>query len=165
MATLIAGLVGANVSWGQPRSGPALGRPPAAVTLPLVANGSGTLAFDDLRGTPVVVEVFASWCRYCDVASATVSEASRAPRARRVRFVGVSLDEHAAQATAVATEWHLPYPIVHDDGRLTKTWHISALPTVVVLDAEGRVRHVADEAPDPARLERWLASVGAPRGD
>ncbi len=149
--------------WGVASSGPVVGEVPAEFSLPIVANGDGALTLAETRGTPVVIEVFASWCKYCDRASATVAEASRARRRQPVRFVGVSLDEHASQAHAVASEWRLPYPVVHDDGSFTQAWNISALPTVIVVDADGRVRHVMDEAPTADRLERSLRSVGAGR--
>jgi thiol-disulfide isomerase/thioredoxin len=113
----------------------------------------------------MVVEVFASWCKFCDKASATVTEASRAARRQDVRFVGVSLDEYPEQAAQVVREWRLPYEVIHDDGTLTRGWNISALPTVIVLDAEGRVRHVLDEAPSASQLERCLRSIGAGRVD
>jgi cytochrome c biogenesis protein CcmG/thiol:disulfide interchange protein DsbE len=131
--------------------------------LPVVANGSRALSLAETRGTPVVVEVFASWCKYCEQATTTLAEASQARRARPVRFIGVSLDEHRAQAVELAAQWRVPYEVVHDDGTLTRGWRISALPTVIVLDAEGRVAHVGTEAPTPRRLERWLRSVGAAR--
>jgi len=147
--------------WGGASSGPAIGLSPPDFDLPVVANGQDSLSLSDTRGSVVVVEVFASWCKYCESASATLAEAARIRRRRDVRFIGVSLDEHPQEATRAALEWDLPYEVVHDDGTLTRGWNISALPTVIVIDSGGRVRHVLDEAPSPNRLERCLRSVGA----
>jgi peroxiredoxin len=152
-----------ETTWGVADSGPAVGSRPPPFALPVVANGEGELTLDETLGRPLVVEVFASWCKYCDRASATVAAASRAERQHDVRFVGVSLDEHPDQAIDAASEWDLPYEVLHDDGTLTRGWEISALPTIVVLDAAGHVRHVFDEAPSSAQLERCLAGIGARR--
>ncbi len=168
VAVLVAVLAVTVTSWGETtwggvHSGPQAGVQPPTFTLPVVANGDGVLTLEQTRGTPLVVEVFASWCKYCDRASSMVAEASRADREQAVRFVGVSLDEHPSQAIEAAREWGLPYEVVHDDGSLTRGWKISALPTVIVIDAQGRVWHVLDEAPSPYQLERCLSSVGASR--
>ena len=152
-----------DTNWGVADSGPELGAEPPSFALPVVANGEGVLTLAETRGHPLVVEVFASWCKYCGQASATVVAAAQAARETEVRFVGVSLDEHPWQAAEVARDWELPYEILHDDGTVTRGWGISALPTVIVIDAEGRVRHVLDEAPSPYQLERCLRDVGARR--
>jgi peroxiredoxin len=154
-----------DTSWGAADSGPPIGKTPPAFELPVVANGSDSLSLAETRGTPVVIEVFASWCKYCGDASATIAAAAGERREQKVRFVGVSLDEHPEQAARVATEWRLPYEVVHDDGTLTRGWNISALPTVIVLDANGRVRYVLKEAPSAQQLERCLRGVGARRED
>jgi len=148
--------------WGGASSGPEIGLSPPDFDLPMVANGQNSLSLFETRGSVVVVEVFASWCKYCESASVTLAEAARVRRHRDVRFIGVSLDEHPREAIRATREWGLPYEVVIDDGTLTRGWNISALPTVIVLDADGRVRHVLDEAPSPKRLERCLRNVGAP---
>ena len=164
-AALLVGLAISVTSWGGPRTGPELGRVPPSFALRATNAPDRTVSLESLRGTPVVVELFASWCTYCEQASRTLADAARAPRRSPVAFVGVSLDEHAFQAEAIAREWRLPYDVVHDNGWVTRSWHVSALPTIVVLDAEGRVRYVSEEAVEQQRLERWLRQLGSPRTD
>ena len=105
----------------------------------------------------------ASWCRACRAAAPTLSAAARAQRQRDVHFVGISVDKDVNTAKAIRSQWGLSFDVAHDDGRFANTYEISVLPTVIVIDAEGQVRHVTAGAPREAQLERYLKSVGAAR--
>ncbi len=140
-------------------SGPDEGKPAADFELPAVSGASFSLA--EQHGHPVVIEVFASWCPTCRRTAPMLAEAARATRASKVTFVGVSVDDNSAQASAVKSAWNIPYPVLHDDGRFSKLYKITLLPTIIVIDAQGRVRHVATGMPRRSTLEGWLSDVGA----
>lgn len=140
-------------------SGPDEGKPAADFELPAVSGATFHLAAQ--HGHPVVIDVFASWCPTCRRTAPMLDKASRAVRARKVTFVGVSVDKSSAQARAVKRAWNIPYPVLHDDGHFSKLYKITLLPTIIVIDAEGRVRHVAVGMPRRSTLEGWLSDVGA----
>jgi cytochrome c biogenesis protein CcmG, thiol:disulfide interchange protein DsbE len=161
---LLLVVLGAAALWfGRRNSGPESGSLAPDFALPLVAGGAGTFRLTEARGSPVMVEVFASWCGVCRRSAPTVSAAARARRQREVRFIGVSVDQSANEARSAASEWHLPYDVALDDGHFAKSWGISVLPTFVLIDADGRVRHVSQGAVSEHTLESWLADVGAAR--
>jgi len=140
-------------------SGPDEGRPAADFELPAVSGTSFHLAAQ--HGHPVVIEAFASWCPTCRRTAPMLADAARAQRASKVQFVGVSVDDSTAQTSAVKNAWSIPYPVLHDDGRFARLYKITLLPTIIVIDAEGRVRHVTTGMPRRSTLEGWLADVGA----
>ncbi|HMJ13752.1 MAG TPA: TlpA disulfide reductase family protein [Polyangiaceae bacterium] len=144
------------------RSGPKVGESAKPIDLPLV-TGSSRFSLAENKGQPLVVEAFASWCSACRSAAPTLAAASRARRARPVRFIGVSVDDSPERARQAKEEWRIPYDIALDDGRFSKDYAVRLLPTLVVIDAEGRVRRVSSGRPSAAELESWLGEVGAER--
>ena len=154
--TALAGPSGAS-------SGPQTGVEPPDIELPLVFGPESSFRLAEHRGTPVVIEVFSTWCDYCRRATPVIADAALAPRKSQVRFVGVNVDESQADAAFAVQKWGIPYAVAWDDGRLAWNWRISALPTMVVVDSTGRVRRVEVGRPDADDLEAWLADVGAAR--
>lgn len=116
-----------------------------------------------LRGKPVLVEVMASWCGYCKRSAPMLAEASQVARKREVAFVAVSMDQTLEEARGAAESWRIPYPVALDDGSFSRAYGVSSLPTVIVIDEVGVVRHVGVGAPSAAGVEAWLADVGAAR--
>lgn len=143
-------------------SGPTEGVAAKDFTLPNAQTGE-SFRLSAQRGTPVLVEVFASWCGVCRQTAPTLEEVSQAKRARAVRFVGVSVDDSAARAQAVKRAWGIPYDVLHDDGSFAKSYDITLLPTFILVDDSGHVRRVATGGQSKAELERWLDEVGATR--
>lgn len=142
-------------------SGPSVGIQAPDFDLPLVASPGQRFQLGAARGMPVVIEAFTSWCSACERAAPRLAEAAKAVRRRDVRFVGVSLDETAAAAHRAKLDWNLPYEVALDDGSFGRSFSIKLLPTLIVLDAEGRVRHVVSGRIDREELEEQLSALGA----
>jgi len=143
-------------------SGPELGHVAPDFALPIVDGTDQRFHLAEARGTPVVIEVFASWCGSCQRIAPVLTEAAQATRARTVRFLGVSVDDSAERASSVKRSWNIPYDVVLDDGSFSRSFAITLLPTIVVVDEDGKVRHVTSGGIERERLEEWLADVGAP---
>jgi hypothetical protein len=77
--------------------------------------------------------------------------------------MAVSVDEDADAGRAAARDWGFPCDVGHDDGRFSRDYGIAVLPTLILLDASGNVKHVASGAAGKNKLEGWLAGVGAKR--
>ena len=66
-----------------------------------------------LRGTPVVVNIWASWCGPCRDEAPILAQAART-YGQRVQFLGVDILDTTGAATAFVREFHIPYPSVFD---------------------------------------------------
>jgi thiol-disulfide isomerase/thioredoxin len=148
-----------------PSSGPEVGAVAGDFDLALTAGDGKRFRLSDHQGTPVLVEAFASWCRACRNATPILVEASRAERAREVRFVAVGVNDSPADAARAARSWGIPYDVAVDDGSFARSYQISRLPTILLVSADGKVIHTASGSISSSKLESWLSEVGAARSD
>lgn len=115
---------------------------PAAWELPKL-NGPGLVRLADLRGKPVVVNFFASWCGPCR-AELPVLSAMSAQLGDRVRFVGVDSEE-SGDGLGMARQYGVDrWPIAQDvGGHLNSGLHDAlgamGMPVTAFYDAQGRL--------------------------
>ena len=104
-------------------------------------DGSGPLDTRELIGTPLVLNVWATWCAYC-VEEMPDIEAVHAQLGDRVRFVGVDRADDVAMAQELAARTGVTYELVVDpDSTLFAALGARAMPTTVFVDADGTVVH------------------------
>jgi thiol-disulfide isomerase/thioredoxin len=132
---------------------------------PSALLGGGTEAFqkqlDELRGRPVVVNAWASWCGPCRF-EFPFFQRQAVKRGRRVAFLGVNSQDHEGDARRFLKEYPLPYPSYEDpDGDLVrKLGAAQGLPVTAFLDRRGDVAYLhqggyASEARLAEDIERY----------
>lgn len=58
-------------------------------------------------------------------------------------LLGVNVDDDSANAASVATKLGLKFPVLLDtDKQVSKLYDISAMPSTVLIDRDGRVRYL-----------------------
>jgi cytochrome c biogenesis protein CcmG, thiol:disulfide interchange protein DsbE len=150
------------IRWLSPSSsGPKAGTLAPSFELPVIAGGTGKLKLEDLRGSPAIIEVFASWCGACRDMAPTLSQVSSTPRERPIRIVGISVDDDAADGARSHRRDKLAFPVVHADAAFSKAYGITVLPTIIVIDEQGKIRHTTTGATRERTLESWLTELGA----
>jgi thiol-disulfide isomerase/thioredoxin len=92
-----------------------------------------------LRGTPVVVNLWASWCGPCAKEAPTLAAA--ADRfGEQVQFVGVAIKDQRSAASAFLKRFDIPYPTVMDDsGDIHNHLGFVGLPDTVFYAADGSI--------------------------
>ncbi len=139
----------ALVSCGNEGAVSSVGTTPAAnavraTSLPTTTDALPTIDVDgyrallgQLRGTPVVVNFWASWCEPCKREAPLLRDAHGAYGAD-VQFVGVDILDARADAEGFVRDFALPYPSFFDPSGATRD-AIGALgqPVTAFYDREG----------------------------
>jgi cytochrome c biogenesis protein CcmG/thiol:disulfide interchange protein DsbE len=145
-----------------------VGRPAPRLVAPRRDGQPGNLDLAELRGKPVLLDFFATWCQPC-VAQAPALTALQARLGARVQFVGVSLDtkDTVERIPAFLKEHGVTWPVVGEglgwDSDLNPAYQVSAIPAFVLIGADGRIAAVdlagADGAATVANIERALLEL------
>ena len=97
----------------------------------------------DLRGYPVVVNAWASWCGPCKLEFPFFREASTR-LGKRVAFLGLNVSDNRRDALAFLKKEPVPYPHLEDgDARIVqKTGAAGGLPTTIFYDEDGKRAYI-----------------------
>lgn len=113
--------------------------PPPDFTIP-VRQGSERLS--DLRGKPVVLNFWASWCKPCTDELKYFVRADQ-EFGKKITLLTISSEPHDVAASYLRL-WNIDLPVLEDlDGNISKEYSVPPIPVTVVLDAQGRVSYVS----------------------
>ncbi len=143
------GIVGAGVALvglailrapGDEAGVAAVGRPAPEIAMTDFRGESFDLS--TYRGTPVVVNFWASWCPNC---AAEMPDFERVHRAvdGRVAFLGINFSDARGPAEELARATRVTYRLAEDPkGRVLEAFGSLGMPTTVFIDADGRVADI-----------------------
>lgn len=98
------------------------------------------LELSSLRGRPVVLDFWATWCGPCQVESPIVSAIAERYKDRGLAVVGVNTSDEDGLAEAFVRKKGLVFPVVYDEGSaIAKQYGVSSLPTLIVVSKTGKV--------------------------
>jgi len=126
------------------------GAPPPLASLHRDANRlltGGEPAFrarlESLRGHPVVINKWASWCGPCQAEFPAFQRQATA-RGKEIAFVGLDSGDTRGEARTFLRDHPVPFPSFEDPDSAIARRHVrrAAYPTTVFLDARGRTTFV-----------------------
>lgn len=112
-----------------------------------------------LRGKPVVINFWATWCGPCLEEIPLLQAAYANTQGQRFELIAIT-EESQATVSAFATANALQLPIALDpNGHAMQRYHVQGIPTTFFLDSAGLVvvRHTGTLT--PAMFEAFLAQI------
>jgi cytochrome c biogenesis protein CcmG/thiol:disulfide interchange protein DsbE len=136
----VAGLLGLLIWRVTHRpTAPKIGGPAPAFSLRRV-DAAGKLDLASLRGKPVVLNFWASWCGPCKNEATMLERASQQYRKQGVVFVGVDYNDVTSDARRFLAHHGVTYPTVQDgSGTIADRYGVSAVPETYFIDRRGRL--------------------------
>ena len=154
IATLIVvGFLGILV-WGMLNKQPITGlsgvtmvnRP--APDFSLTTFEGAKISMEDLRGKPVIINFWASWCPPCRIEAPLLERTWRAYKNRGLIFLGINIQDRKEDALSYIREFDVTYPNGPDPtGEITIDYGVSGLPVTFFISRKGEV------------VRRWVGAV------
>lgn len=136
---------------------PAVGHPAPDFTLTMVNGETFTLA--ELRGKPVVLNFWATWCPPCR-AELPELQAAHEHYTGELVVVGVNQAESPNAVRAFAAQAALTFPVPLDDqADVSRRYAVRSLPTTFFIDRSGVIRRIQSGPVTEATLAQALKTI------
>jgi cytochrome c biogenesis protein CcmG/thiol:disulfide interchange protein DsbE len=111
-----------------------------------------TIRLSDLRGRPVLLNLWASWCAPCKAEMPAMQEVyeAYAPQGFTILAVNTTFQDPRENALDFARGRGLTFPILFDtQGSVSQLYQVRAMPTSFFIDAQGIIRRGVFGGPMP----------------
>jgi cytochrome c biogenesis protein CcmG, thiol:disulfide interchange protein DsbE len=127
-------------------------------------DGQGELTLQSLRGKPLVLNFWASWCGPCKDETPLLQEGWSRWRDKGVVFVGIDVKDFRGDAKDFLARYGVTYPNVYDGkGSTVGRYGVTGFPETYFVDADGDVRYrIAGPIEDAEELDEGIERALAP---
>jgi cytochrome c biogenesis protein CcmG/thiol:disulfide interchange protein DsbE len=137
---------------------PLIGQPAPDISLATTDGRPVTLS--ELRGRPVIVNFWASWCVPCREEFPLYRDAYERHAADGLEILGVIHDDETAPAAAFGESFGAAWPLLVDpDNEAWRDYQGAFLPLSYFIDRDGVVHSVSYGPPPADVLERQIAEI------
>ena len=139
-ARLLVGFALAGAAgWAVPAVAPST----LAPDFTLRSMNGPNLRLQEQRGQVVLVNFWATWCGPCRQEIPHLNKLYDKYRASGFVLLGVNIDDDPKVAAELAAKLGVKFPVLLDtDKKVSRQYDISAMPATVVIDRDGKVRHI-----------------------
>ena len=125
-------------------------------------DGKGSLSLWSLRGHPVWLNFFASWCPPCQAEAHDL--AMTAKQSPGLDVVGIDLtgsETLLANVDSFVQQYGILYPVLLDQNNsVANRYGVQAIPTSIFIDRQGVIRAEVSMPLYPALIKKYLQKVG-----
>lgn len=118
---------------------PQVGKPAPAFSLP--SPGGKPVVLGSLRGKPLYVNFFASWCGPCNAEAPAIGKLRAQYAKRGLQVLGIDYRDRPGEAQAFQRKYANPYGLVaiDEDGAVGQQYGALGMPLHVFIDRRGVV--------------------------
>ncbi len=122
-----------------------------------------TITLSDLRGHPLLINFWATWCPPCRQEMPAMQRVYERYRARGFIVLAVNFRERADQVRPFVEDLGLTFPVLLDEtGRVAAQYQVIGLPSSYFVDAQGQVKTVRVGAMSEAFIEQQVQELLSP---
>ncbi len=120
----------------------------------------GQVDLKELRGEPVVLNFWASWCVPCRVEAPRLERAWKVARARGVAFVGLNMQDVTEDARNFLAQFSVSYLNVRDRSNdVALDWGVTGIPETFFIAPNDKVVAHISGAISPQQLREGLVAA------
>ncbi|MCJ7732949.1 MAG: TlpA family protein disulfide reductase [Anaerolineales bacterium] len=118
------------------------------------------LDLEDLRGNPIILNFWASWCPPCRAEMPDFQQTYQEFQETDLQIIAINATDQDSLKGMMAfvNQHNLKFPIILDStGETSQAYHVHSLPTSYFIDREGRIKDIIVGGPIPLSLLRIQA--------
>jgi len=127
-----------------------------APELSLKTFDARVISLQSLRGRPVVLNFWASWCQTCHQEQAALNAAADRNGAQ---FLGVDIQDSQSAARSYLLDEHVSYPSGTSDARTVSEYRVKSPPETFFINARGLVVARYTGPIDAANLALYMTQI------
>jgi cytochrome c biogenesis protein CcmG/thiol:disulfide interchange protein DsbE len=127
------------------------------------ASGTQKIPFSRYRGTPVVINFWASWCQPCQNETPFLQKNVSKMQAQGVKFISVDAGESLSVVDAFNKKYGVLYTSVIDTvtGNTAIDYGVTTFPMTFFIDRQGIIRATWNTSLNDASLKNGLSKITA----
>jgi len=126
-----------------PAVSPAPAEPVKAPPFKIKTFDGKDLSLEDMKGSLVVVNFFASWCGPCRIEAPEFESAWSKLKGQGVKFVGIAVDDTEENARMFVKKFGLTFPTGFDaTGQIMRDYQINFMPRTYFIGKDGMLLYV-----------------------
>ena len=162
---LFVRLMNANQAASNAGTAPVVGHTAPNFSISLLNGKSGqALSLADLKGKPVVLNFWASWCDPCIDEAPVLEAASQRYASQGVVFVGITYEDAQPDSMRFLQQYGITYPTgtdgnAKDSGAIAISYGVLSPPETFFIDRSGIVVSQFGGALSPNMLDQRIAKI------
>ena len=140
-----------------------IARGAVAPEIDLPTLDGGRIKLSTLRGHPVVVTFWGTWCQACRDEFPELVAAQKSHSESGLQVLAVNQRDQELSTSDVASlikEYSVPFIVALDErGKSRRNFRLLAIPTTVFIDSAGIIQHVHSGAINRSELAQGLAAI------
>ncbi|HEV7667605.1 MAG TPA: TlpA disulfide reductase family protein [Thermoanaerobaculia bacterium] len=123
-------------------------------------DGGKPLGPADFPGRVVIVDFWATWCGPCQIQARILDSLSKSYQGKKVQFLAANVGETLETVQSFVKTKPFPYPVLLDPDGVSDDLGVFALPTLLIIDAKGKVAYFEPGIADADMIKKILRQSG-----
>ncbi len=134
--------------------------PEMAPGFTLEKAGGGVVTLEKYRGSAVIVNFWATWCKPCVEEMPALERIHRNRAGSGVSVIGVNYRQKAKRVERFIKENSITFPVALDSkGKTAKIYGVNALPHTVLVDKDGKVVKSREGPLTESTIDEWFQAL------